>query len=319
MPVRWFVPVARLPESVAGHRAGSHGVYGVTTSVDPYLRPTRWGTMFEMLRVSRTTNASYQWELCVLDSNTPDDAMNASRALAEYIVEKRCGPYFHTWLAAAAAGTPLDGADRRLFLAQLGPPLNRGLLTDIHPDHLQGMVAEYLWLLTVEYRADPRAIRRIEPPGYAPTDAGGDGLVVYESAAGVLTFRLWEIKKDLSQAGVPAKVKEILSQIDERALEYLARYSKVHQDLEAGDPDVASLYASLGELYDTRDDRVGIGASVSTSEAPALSAGDCFAPLVTTFPDFATSSDRLEGILCGVGDAYEAFCNNVWRHVWTGL
>lgn len=277
------------------------------------------GALFQLFAMTKTPANGYSWDLYVLSASAENSINAAIEHLAEAIVSHKCDQYSHKWSDARRSGSKLAGPERRYVLTFLGAPLNSAPNRSDDTTHLEGLVAEYLWYFSVQNRKEKlRRVKRVEPPGFLPTDPGGDGLVVYELDSGLTCFRLWEIKKDTSAAGPRSKASEIYRQLNANALSYLARYSKVRQDLEETDPALATLYAQLVELYDRQDYRMGVGAAIATSESSAINVGDCFISMPQSFSQMAKSGDQLEGMLHGVGD-YSEFCRRIKEHIWTVL
>jgi hypothetical protein len=131
----------------------------------------------------------------------------------------RCGRS-RRWPGGVLAGTAA-GAVR----AYAG--IGFGLPGTAAPDHhLQGHVAELVWNRLIQERVVCRDRRRLvhaHPVEPDPLEPGGDGLVIYETDAGVLVFRLWEIKKRESDTAISATIGRASRQLSSRGQEYLAK------------------------------------------------------------------------------------------------
>jgi hypothetical protein len=260
----------------------------------------------------------YVWELCRLRGSDEAVLTDVSRLLSERIVEYLCPEHvYRLWREARGGQRHLTSQERQLLIVYLEPHL--GNPDEAPPDHderAQGSVSEFLWHELVRHRTEVgRKIARIEGPGFAVTDPGGDGLVVYETSAGSLVFRLWEIKKHTAKGDVAVTVGNAHKQLDRRALSYLARYSSVAQQLTHR-PELHLFYATLVDKWQANDDSVGAGVAVATS-CKDEEQTDCFTGLPSRFPHL-TDGDRLEGLLTAIGD-FARFVELVKGEVWSAL
>lgn len=276
---------------------------------------TDW--LFNLLTSQRFIERGYVWESYVMDGDDPGILQRAAQVMAEFIVEEKCpATVAAIWRRTRNSGGVVTDSERRNLLANLKETF--GSPDKPRPDdHVQGAIAEYLWLVVMQNRNEPREVVRIEKPSFSVTDPGGDGLVVYRDSNGTLIFRLWEIKKHTS-TGTPLhdKARAAYSQLTEQALSYLARYSTVRQVLESSDPELAQLYARLVDLWDEQAPEVGAGVSIATSHSGDLD--NCFTDFPSHFPDFALTGERLEALLQGISD-YARFCAAVKEAAWIVL
>jgi hypothetical protein len=179
-------------------------------------------------------------------------------------------------------------------------------------EHLQGHVAECVWyILARETVPSDLSLRAIEGPSFMVTAPGGDGLAVYQRDDEVLVFRLWEIKKHDSTAGVSRTVSRAVQQLDEKAEEYLAQLTTLASTYE---DDVGQLYAQLSDLWLDRDERAGAGVAVSTSDK-YLPRG-CFGRMHLRFPELLVS--QLSGLVVALGD-FPSFADDTRARIWSAL
>lgn len=182
---------------------------------------------------------------------------------------------------------------------------------EVPDDHLEGYVGEFLWYLLHREGNDP-SIVHIEPPSFKVTDQGGDGLIIHRTN-GNLMFRLWEMKKCTGSNSVSSTVNTAYNQLDSNALEYLARYSTVGQELS--DTELSVFYGQLLDHWLDASESAAIGISVTTSFDSIPS--QCFTTFGNKFPKF-TSPPRLHGLLTAVED-FAVFSKKVRDIVWSGL
>jgi hypothetical protein len=123
----------------------------------------------------------------------------AAQLLADDAMVIRCGnaPALAYWRSCRDGGPPQTGA--RKVAVETFASIGFGLpASPANEDHLQGHVAELLWNRVIGERQiclDGRRLLRAHPVKPDPLEPGGDGLVIYKTVAGVLVFRLWEVKK----------------------------------------------------------------------------------------------------------------------------
>ena len=271
----------------------------------------------KLLGPQSRTGSGYKWELCLVPGADAKTLSKVASLLAERIVEHLCPEYVADgWRDVRIGRRAATAQERQRLIVFLEPHLgNPDEVRDEHDERAQGAVSEFLWYELLRHRPESgRKIARIEGPGFAVTDPGGDGLVVYESDSGSLTFRLWEIKKHTAKGDVSVTVGGAHRQLNTRALSYLARYTAVSQQL-TDEPELRQFYATLVDKWQEEDDAVGAGVAVATSWA--MKHPDCFTGLPNRFPHL-NQGDRLEGLLNAIGD-YAAFVEMVKAEVWRGL
>lgn len=264
----------------------------------------------------RTVSPEYVWELVAVSPTDQPTLVAGARILAERIVSHLCPAHIRQMWEEGRSGRPLTASERTKLKTFLAPHFgDPDVTTKKGDERALGSIAEFLWLELIETRPETaRSLVHLESMGFSPTDPGPDGLAVYRTDSGDLCFYLWEMKKHTAASDVSTKVSEASRQIDERAMSYLARYTKVGQQYADGS-ELRNFFATLVDQWDTQSPTCGAGVAVSTSWTG--SEADCFSGLPTRFPNLATG-ERLEGLLNAVGN-YEAFVEEVKKEVWSAL
>lgn len=237
--------------------------------------------------------------------------------LADLIVQHRThrnAQHYAAWRTRFDGGVSPPPASATLLRALLKPAV--GMADDdpeFSTEHLEGFVSEHLWYFLAKEAADWEPVVRIEPPSFSVTDQGGDALIIHETAAGQYMFRLWEIKKFTGQGEVSDTVGRAYTQLDSRAMEYLARYVASEPTLRGG--ALEDFYGQLMDLWIDADPAAAAGVAVSTSceKIPDR----CFTTFGDRFPRL-TNPVRLRGMLTAVGD-FKVFAKLVQEAVWKGL
>ncbi len=186
----------------------------------------------------------------------------------------------------------------------------------IPPDHLEGLVSQYLWYFLC-HEVSKESIIKDVPPGFKATDPGGDALMVHRLENGSLRFRLWEIKKFIrrsadSTATANSTINRAYQQLQENALEYLARYTLIGQELA---PELSDLFGRLVDQWIDAGPEAAAGISLNTSESLIPENG--FRDMGEKFPSFVDPV-RLCGMIAAVED-FAAFSVMVREFVWKGL
>ena len=250
---------------------------------------------------------------------TGADRELAAWLLADDAMRIRCGrsPALARWRARRDGGPAVTGPPAEAVRAYAG--IGFGLPGAPAPDdHLQGHVAELVWNRLIQERAvcrDRRKLVHAHPVKPDPLEPGGDGLVIYETDAGILVFRLWEIKKHESDKAISATIGRASRQLSSRGQEYLAKLAGPETVEQAG--PLGKLYADLVELWLDGSDRAGAGVSVGTSAQHAPRRPLAFRSIATAFPHFTGTGQR-EGIIVAVPD-FPGFAGRVREIVWSGL
>jgi hypothetical protein len=260
-----------------------------------------------------TAESTHTWMLVSHDPKlSPIDAL--AECLADKIMASHLSVphYYDEWRRSvsgerALTGTVHDAISRGFVKPVFGLPGEPA-----NADHVQGAVSQYLWyFLTLE--SSTEEIVRIERPGFSPLDHGGDGIVIHKIPDGYLMFRLWEIKKTIGAGSVSSTVNTAYEQLGSRAMEYLARFTTVGQELS--DADLASFYSRLVELWidASREAAAGVAVAMDADKTPKT----CFTTFGTQFPRFVAPR-RLKGMLTAIDD-FVSFSAKVQTAIWKGL
>lgn len=277
--------------------------------------PERLGAL---LSRSDYVGKRFRWGECAPAAPLAESSEAAAWWLAHRIVRLRCGgsPHLYDqWRRNVEEGSEMTEVERRILRAQLTQNLG---LPDApgSDDHVEGLVAEHIWFALMQEFDGPLGFPvRVDEPSWSVTDNGADGIVVYR-VGDALVFRLWEAKKH--DAGNPVRdtVNRACRQLqDEGAMRYLARASKVAQEIEAEDPELALLYGHMSELWANGSPAAGIGITIATSTDADVD--DCFGGLPNYF-EHLTENGQREGLLTQIED-FPQFAKLVREVVWKGL
>lgn len=254
----------------------------------------------------------HRWVAVTVPTERWDDA---ALWVAIHIARLRCGntpALFEAWLDRLASGPDHSAEIGDVLVAHVA---SESIGTPGKPAtsiHLEGFVAEHMWhAITCEIAGSLGLPVRVEEPSWSVTDSGGDGLAVFEADPGY-AFRLWESKAHTSEEPVRGTVNGACRQLSTNAMRYLARYSKVGQEL--ADRDLASFYGRMTEMWRHADPCGGAGVSICAH-------GDAdWAGLFDGLPrywGFGDQSQR-EGLLALIDD-YPGFAARVREYLWKGL
>ncbi len=239
-----------------------------------------------------------------------------AKFFAELIMEHRCRgchQYYDQWKQHLDDGVVLPESVSEALKAFIEPVFGLPGNPEIPQDHLEGYIAEYLWyFLSLEGLAGENAIR-IEPPGFTPTDPGGDGLIIHKITDTELMFRLWEIKKCSGTSTVSSTVSTAYQQLSAKATKYLARYTAIGQEIT--DSELADFYGQLVDFWiDAKPEAaVGVSVAICVTRIPSR----CFTTFGKRFPRLVDPI-RLRGMLTAIQD-FPTFANKVREYVWKGL
>ena len=263
---------------------------------------------------------THNWILYSHDSHNV--AINSlAKALAIEVVRfrcRRCPQHFDAWINRVENNLPLSDSSKKALRAFLvptfGDPDNKEGGPNV--DHLEGFIGEWLWyFLSIENPTE--AIVHIIPPGFKSTDPGGDALIIHRHGNDLL-FRLWEMKKfaprkNDSTQRIGGTVGNAYSQLNSKAVEYLARITATEQELD--DKELEEFIGTLLDLWIDRSSQAAAGVSIATSSNQVSQS--CFDNFGRRFPDFIQPI-RLLGMLTGIED-FSIFAMKVKKHVWKGL
>ena len=239
-----------------------------------------------------------------------------AKSFADLIMQHRCRAcrhHYEHWKLHLEGETVLPETSEKALKAFIEPVFGLPGNPQIHQDHLEGFIAEYLWyFLALEGLAGDNAIR-IEPPGFTATDPGGDGLIIHRIDAANLLFRLWEIKKSSGTSTVSGTVSTAYKQLSAKATKYLARYTVIGQEIN--DPELTEFYGQLVDFWidATPEAAAGVSVVVCVTRVPSR----CFTTFGKRFPAL-TDPIRLRGMLTAVQD-FPTFASKVREYVWKGL
>lgn len=267
--------------------------------------------------IARVANAgdTTPWAHCQPIAAETDSRQALGKALAELIVQLRCGAndrLFNLWSTKLAHPESEHSASDKILLEA---HLLQNLGTPEQPApavHLQGLIVEHLWYaLTSLYDGALGMPVRVEEPSWSVTDPGLDGLAIYRPAS-ELVFRLWELKWHGTAAPVRNTVSLACTQLKSRALKYLARHAKLRES--EPDDELLQFYVRMPEMWVDVDERTGAGIGVATLQNPDLDRA--FEPVATLLP-FQDSAQR-EGLIAEIPD-FGAFADFVREEIWKGL
>jgi len=252
-------------------------------------------------------NKEYIWILSKA-SQSPKKLQALAEELAETFIYDRCTPKLATaWDDKRMGKSSLSDTMRQSLNAFIQPSF--GIPSDKRgDDHVQGAVSEHLWYYL--QKASGKNCIHVERPDLNPTSGGGDSIAVYRSSGG-LSFRLWEIKKTISNP--KSAVTRACTQLRNRGAQYLAEMTTINQ--EHPDRDIADLFSRLPTLWIDSSPEASVGISVATSTAKI--SYNCFDTLPKNFPGLGQRTS-LMGMLKAVGD-YPGFVRSVQKEIWRGL
>jgi len=266
---------------------------------------------------SENSASTHSWTLAKHDDTGDLSIEDLAKFLAELIMEHKCRgcpQKYNLWKQHLDGGAEPSGTAREALKAFIEPVFGLPENPDfVQQDHIEGHVAEYLWYFLSLEGLTGKNVVRVEPPGFAPTDPGGDGLIIHGSTNTVLMFRLWEIKKCSGTSTVSSAVGNAYKQLDARATKYLARYTAIGQEIS--NPRLADFYGQLVDLWIDARPEASAGVSIATcvTRIPAR----CFTTFGNRFPQFINPV-RLRGMLTAIQE-FPTFANKVREYVWKGL
>jgi hypothetical protein len=271
----------------------------------------------DFFELVETEEKTHKWTFACHDGElSPVDEL--ARVLAIKIMEHRLRPqHFQAWESRLNGGEPLPEKIKATILAFTKPAFgNPGEPDSINIEHLEGLVSQYLWYFVCKEISNETIVREI-PPGFKSTDPGGDALMIHRLGDGHLRFRLWEIKKlvrrnEDATATTNSTITRAYEQIRSNALEYLARYTSIGQELE---PELNDFFGNLVEMWLDATPEASAGVAINTSEACVAS--NSFHDFGEKFPEFVNPV-RLLGIIAAVED-FALLTSKVREFVWKGL
>jgi hypothetical protein len=261
-----------------------------------------------------TSESTHTWTLISYDSSTsPIDAL--ADCLADKIMASHlsgCPQYYDAWKKSSSGSAALTGTAHDAISVAFVKPIFGLPGEPANADHVQGFVSQYLWYFLI-HECSAEEIVRVERPGFSALDHGGDGIVIHKIAHDYLMFRLWEIKKNSGTASISSTINTAYEQLSTRAMEYLARYTSIGQELQ--DTNLADFYSQLVEhwIEASREAAAGVSVAMDSDRTPS----SCFTTFGTQFPRFV-SPRRLKGMLTAIDD-FSSFSEKVQAAIWKGL
>lgn len=271
-------------------------------------------TLGAFFKLHETSESTHTWTLVNYDPGTAsiDDLAEclADKIMAFHL--RGCPQHYNAWKQRLAGGSDLSSTTYDVISSAYVKPVFGLPGEPIAADHLEGAVSQYLWYFLIR-ESSSEGIIRVEHPGFSALDHGGDGMVIHRLSAGYLMFRLWEIKKNTGSSSVSSTINTAYEQLNSRAMEYLARYTAIGQELS--DSELANFYSRLVDFWveATQEAAAGVAVSLSADDVPTT----CFTTFGNQFPSFVTPR-RLKGMLSAIDD-FTAFSEKVQRVVWRGL
>lgn len=271
----------------------------------------------DFFELTETAEKTHVWTLACHDAeHSPLEQL--AEALAVKIMEHRLRPtHYQAWQAGLNSGEPLSEKTRAIIFAFTKPAFGIPEEPDSIPiDHLEGLVSQYLWYFVCKEISREPIVKEI-PPGFKATDPGGDALMIHRLEDGHLRFRLWEIKKfvrrneDATTNANPT-IAKAYDQLGTKAIEYLARYTSIGQEL---DPELNDFFGNLVEMWLDARPEASAGVSINTSEV--CIPPNCFQKFGDRFPKYVDPV-RLLGMITAVED-FALFSTTVREYIWKGL
>jgi hypothetical protein len=271
----------------------------------------------DFFELTETAKKTHVWTLACHDAErSPLEQL--AEALAVKIMEHRLRPnHFQAWQTRLNGGEPLSEKTKAIILAFTKPAFGIPEDPDSIPiDHLEGLVSQYLWYFLCKEISKEPIVKEV-PPGFKATDPGGDALMIHRLGDGHLRFRLWEIKKfvrrnENATTTANPTIARAYDQLRTNALEYLARYTSIGQEL---DPELEDFFGSLVEMWLDARPEASAGVSINTSEI--CIPPNCFQDFGKKFPEYVDPV-RLLGMIAAVED-FALFSTTVRGCIWKGL
>lgn len=266
--------------------------------------------LFDLLKADLQVDSDCLWMRVQLPEGP--ELTKVATAVASRIVGVRCvnTRFVQVWDKARSGAKEPSDEDRDGLRAFIEPGFGSPQ-RPISEDHVQGMLAEYLWyLLTLDNPDESPQLVRVERPGWTASSGGADGLTVLKTDLG-LAFFLWEIKKHTAKRPLSATVGRAYAQLTRNALRYLAQLTAVAAERTKDEDEVRILYARLVDSWQKEQQEAGVGVAVATSvqDVPTK----CFSTMKRHFPQLAP---RIRGLVVGLG-SYSAFTDMVRESLWT--
>jgi hypothetical protein len=240
-----------------------------------------------------------------------------AQAIACIIVRIRCPDVvYHKWLEACAGTRQLTAIETQELETYIKPSIGlRG--SSASDDQVQAVVAEHVWYeLTRSADGEHGLPIKITAPSLRVTEPGGDGLAIYKTGESTYIFRLWEIKKHTGNNSATSKITEASKQLTASGAEYLAKWSKVEQEVDHQYANLSKFYAKLVSMWLEADSKASAGISVSKDDSSQIT-GSPIAIMKRHMPTF-TADNQLEGLIISIPD-FADLAHKVREELWKGI
>jgi hypothetical protein len=276
-------------------------------------------SIIDYFSVTEAIDSGCRWTVYELDLSSAQDISILAEEIAKTIVKIRCGDatnHYDWWVGKASGQLKLTELQSKILCSFLLPSI--GTRDNPSPDdQIQAVIAESLWYSIILARElDDEILVRIEDPHFTVTEPGGDGLAVYQKNDDTFFFRLWEMKKHNQLATATSKITEASSQLKDNGAEYLAKWSKIDQEVDYTIPGLSKYYAQLVEKWITSSSDTNSGISLTKNTAsfitdtPVTKAKE----ILTTH----TEINQVEVMIIKFDDLNE-LGNKVRKVIWNGI
>ena len=269
------------------------------------------------LSTSNQTESQCNWTRHDVVYGRDLSADTLAKAVACVIVQARCpGTVYRKWLEACAGTRQLTNIEKQELETYIKPSVGlRG--APASDNQIQAVVAEHIWYELIRNADSENGLPiNITPPSLRVTEPGGDGLAVYKTGENTYIFRLWEIKKHTGNSSATSKITEASKQLTTNGAEYLAKWSKVGQDIDHQYPDLSKFYATLVAMWLDADRKAHAGISVSKDGSSRIT-GTPIAIMKNHMPTFAADK-QLEGLIVSIPD-FSVLAHKVREELWKGI
>ncbi len=271
----------------------------------------------DYLKTTITRELDCLWALYEVVYTKEHTPATLAKTIADILVSARCPDVlYRKWLSVSEDGTKLSDREKMEIDVYLKPSIERS-----HPtgdDPLQAVIAEHLWYEIVRATNGANGLPiKISRPSLRVTEPGGDGLVVYQLEDSTYFFRLWEVKKHVSSSK-PATIKiaEASKQLANNGAEYLAKVSKIGQEVDAHYPGLSEFYSKLVGMWLDADSKASAGVSVSKDDRNVISSKP-IKIMKTHIPHFV-EGQQLEGLFISIPD-FAKLTKTVREELWKDI
>ncbi|GEM_PF-6906165 len=236
--------------------------------------------------------------------------------IAELIIETRCpAVIYNQWVDAHAEAVTLSDIQKEALRIYIKPSI--GLPGKSATDNeLQAVVAEYFWYEIVKSREEPEDLVDIHKPSLRVTEPGGDGLVIYQADYESYIFRLWEVKKHVTDVSATSKITKASKQLKDNGAEYLAKLSKVEQERDREYPGLSQYYAELVPKWLESSSDAHAGVSLSKDDVSTVTTNPI--GIMKTYLPGLNGDKQLSAIIISMPDFAE-FTKKVQRSLWKDI